>query len=123
MKYHDVFPNGDLCNHNGLFKKNDSSPILVWEVPSYYLNLLLWNNPVAYSTVRARRQKCGPDAEQVLECRASQNSSFLGMARDWDLSQVYQLGVHIPQWSLPSSFYGKNIDTNRETNKTSSSSM
>ena len=25
------------------------------------------------------------DAEQVLECRASQNSNFLGMARDWDL--------------------------------------
>ena len=39
---------------------------------------------VAYSTVRARRQNV-VHAEQVWECRASQNSSFLGMARDWGL--------------------------------------
>ena len=43
----------------GMGGRLDSSPILVWEVPSYYLNLL-WNNPVAYSTVRARRQNVVP---------------------------------------------------------------
>ena len=89
MKYCYVFLQkieSELDTTATAYVRLDSSPILVWEVPKH-ITPTYYKQHVAYSTVRARRQNV-VHAEQVWECRASQNSSFLGMARDWDLSQV-----------------------------------
>ena len=48
-------------------------------------------------------------AEQVLECRASQNISFLGMARDWNLSQVYRGGGVMKTCLVFSGHYGNEL--------------